>query len=29
MKHNPAKLQAVTPALQALLSKDQELKVRV
>ena len=27
MKHNPAKLQPVTPALQALLSKDQELKV--
>ena len=26
LKHNPAKLQAVTPALQALLSKDSELK---
>ncbi len=29
IKPNPAKQQAVTPALQALLSKDQELKVRV
>lgn len=28
LKHNPAKVQPVTPALQALLSKDQELKVR-
>ncbi|KAL4517661.1 hypothetical protein Ndes2526A_g02047 [Nannochloris sp. 'desiccata'] len=26
LRHNPAKLQAVTPALQALLSKDTELK---
>jgi ATP-dependent RNA helicase DDX10/DBP4 len=26
LRHNPAKLQAVTPALQALLSKDNELK---
>lgn len=26
LKHNPEKLQAVTPALQALLSKDTELK---
>lgn len=29
IKPNPAKQQAVTPALQALLSKDQELKVCV
>ena len=28
LKHNPAKVQPVTPALQALLSKDAELKVR-
>ena len=28
IRPNPAKQQAVTPALQALLSKDQELKVR-
>ncbi len=27
LKHNPAKVQPVTPALQALLSKDGELKV--
>ena len=27
LKHNPAKVQPVTPALQALLSKDAELKV--
>ncbi len=26
LKHNPAKVQPVTPALQALLSKDAELK---
>jgi ATP-dependent RNA helicase DDX10/DBP4 len=27
LRHNPAKVQPVTPALQALLSKDAELKV--
>ena len=27
LKHNPAKVQPITPALQALLSKDAELKV--
>ena len=27
IKHNPSKVQPVTPALQALLSKDKELKV--
>ena len=28
LKHNPSKVQPITPALQALLSKDAELKVR-
>lgn len=27
LRHNPDKLQSITPALQALLSKDAELKV--
>jgi hypothetical protein len=28
LKHNPSKVQPITPALQALLSKDAVLKVR-